>query len=75
VKHPDDTQEAIDIMTRHAQALIGTGVAQEVALERTVNWWRGSLERAQMLVRYNADLRASGKPTLHVSLFEVAKFR
>ncbi len=75
MKHPDDTQEAIEHMTKRAHLLVTGGMDHERAIEESVDWWEKSLLRAQMLVRFNADLRSRGKPTLHVPLFEAAKIR
>ncbi len=75
MKHPDDSQEALDFMTRRALTLEGGGMEREQALEEAIDDWRRSLVRSQMIVRFNQDLRSRGKPTLHVPLFEAAKIR
>lgn len=75
MKHPDDTQAAIDFMTAEARSLIAYGMETDAALDRSIDRWRRSLLRAQMMIRFNDDLRGRGKPTLHVSLFEAAKIR
>ncbi len=75
VKHPDDSQEAIDHMTRRAHQLVTGGMEYEHAVEESIDWWEKSLVRAQMIARFNAELRGRGKPTLHVPLFEAARRR
>jgi len=70
MKHPDDTVEAIEFMRKRAQFLIDNGTDTERALKEAISYWERSLERAQAINRFNADLRASGKPTLRVPLFE-----
>jgi len=75
VRHPDDSQEAIEHMTRHAHKLVIEGLSHDDATEMAVDHWRRSLKRAQMVCRYEADRRSQGKPTLHVPLFQLARTR
>ncbi len=73
--HPDNSEAAIEIMRTRAQHLIDGGMDMEEALGESIKTWERSLLRAQMLRRFEDDLRRRGKPTLHVSLFEAAKIR
>lgn len=75
MKHPDDSQEALEHMTRDAHKLVIEGLSHDDATEMAVERWHKSLKRAQMIIRYEADLRSRGKPTLHVPLFQAAKVR
>lgn len=76
MKHPDDTAEAVESIRARAQRLIDQGgMDADEALEQALDYWRGSLKRAQMIVRYHVDLRAAGKPTLHVPLLEAVRRR
>jgi len=75
MKHPDDTQEALDFMADRARLSMRNGMDQDNALDEAVEFWRGSLLRSQMVVRFNQHLLDNNKPTLHVSLFEIAKIR
>jgi len=75
MKHPDDSQEAMEHMTTHAHRLVTQGLSHDDATEMALDHWRSSLKRAQMIVRYEADLRSRGKPTLHVPLFQLARTR
>jgi hypothetical protein len=75
MKHPDDTDEALDFMASRARLSMRNGMGQDQALDEAVEFWRRSLLRSQMLVRFNQHLRDNNKPTLHVPLFEAAKIR
>jgi len=75
MKHPDDTQEALDFMKLRAETLMSRGMGADQATDDAIDYWRLSLRRSQMIVRFNAELRQQGKPTLHVPLFEAAKIR
>ncbi len=75
VRLTNDSQEAIEFTTRRALRLVTEGIDREESIERALDDWRVSLQRSQMIVRFNADLRSRGKPTLHVPLFEAAKIR
>lgn len=75
MKHPDDSDEAIEFMRARAQLLIDGGMATEQALSEAIDDWGRSLLRSQMLWSFERDLRSRGKPTLHVSLFEAASAR
>lgn len=75
MKHPDDTDECASFLRARAAFLIDNGMCQDAALEEALDYWETSLRRMQMITRYHAELRAQGKPTLHVPLFEAAKLR
>jgi hypothetical protein len=75
MKHPDDTDECASFVRARAVFLINNGMQEDDALEEAIDYWRASQKRVQEIVRLNADLRAHGKPTLHVPLFEAAKLR
>lgn len=75
MKHPDDSDEAIEYMRKRAQLLIDGGMEREQALNEAIGDWERSLLRAQMRKRFEDTLRSRGEPTLHVSLFEAARFR
>lgn len=75
MKHPDDTDQAIEFMRRRAQRNISDGMSIDGALGEAVDFWEKSLVRMQLINSWQSDLRAQGKPTLHVSLFEAVKIR
>jgi len=75
MKHPDDTDECASFVRSRAVFLINNGMQEDDAPEEAIDHWRDSQRRQQAIVRFNADLRAHGKPTLHVPLFEAAELR
>ena len=75
MKHPDDSDQALEFMRAHALTLINNGISRDQAMDEAIDHWRRSLRRMQMIRCFEDDLRHRGKPTLHVSLFEAARIR
>lgn len=73
--HYDESSEAVEFVTNLTCRLMQEGISQEEAMSLAIDEWNLSLERLQAKKRYEDQLRGAGRPTLSVSLGELAKFK
>lgn len=75
MKEVDESDEAVEFVTRAAQALEEQGTPRFLAIEQAAHLWMKSLERMRKKNQVEQDLIKKGKPTLHVGLFEAARLK